>query len=111
GLLVALLSAVLVGACSPPASPSGSPCTPGAASVVPTPASTAVPESGVVSPAAPAGSTASASFDPSGVSVDVAVAVCGFDSPVDVSNAGDGSGRLFVVEQAGRIRLVKSGAL
>ena len=44
-------------------------------------------------------------------SVKVAVATSGFDSPLDVTNAGDGSGRLFVVERAGRIRLVKGGAL
>lgn len=30
----------------------------------------------------------------------------GFEDPVNVTNAGDGSGRLFVVERAGRIRIV-----
>ena len=45
------------------------------------------------------------------MTVDVAVAVDGFESPLDVTNAGDGSGRLFVAEQAGRIRIVKDGAL
>jgi hypothetical protein len=32
-------------------------------------------------------------------------------SPVYVTNAGDGSGRLFIVEQAGRILVLKSGSL
>ncbi len=34
----------------------------------------------------------------------------GFNDPVNVSNAGDGSGRLFVVERVGRVKVVdKSG--
>ncbi|HEX8354793.1 MAG TPA: PQQ-dependent sugar dehydrogenase, partial [Pyrinomonadaceae bacterium] len=35
----------------------------------------------------------------------------GFASPVGVTHAGDGSDRLFVVEQGGRIRLVRNGVL
>ena len=35
----------------------------------------------------------------------------GFTRPVAVRNAGDGSGRLFVVEQAGRILIVDGGAV
>ncbi len=35
----------------------------------------------------------------------------GFTSPVGIAHAGDGTGRLFVVEQGGRIRIVKNGAL
>lgn len=41
---------------------------------------------------------------PPGISLQVAVD--GLTSPVDVADPGDGSGRLFVVEQAGRIRIV-----
>ena len=37
--------------------------------------------------------------------------VRGFSSPVGIAHAGDGSNRLFVVEQGGRIRIVKSGVL
>lgn len=33
----------------------------------------------------------------------------GFDSPLLVTNAGDGSGRLFVVEQGGRVKIVRNG--
>ena len=34
----------------------------------------------------------------------------GFSSPTQVTSARDGSGRLFVVEQGGRVRIVKDGA-
>ena len=37
--------------------------------------------------------------------------VDGLDAPLAVVNAGDGSGRLFVVEQGGRIRIVRDGRL
>ena len=35
----------------------------------------------------------------------------GLSSPVDIANAGDNSGRLFVVEQAGKIRIIQNGIL
>ncbi len=35
----------------------------------------------------------------------------GFASPLGVTNAGDGSGRLFVVEQGGRVRIVSGGKI
>jgi glucose/arabinose dehydrogenase len=37
--------------------------------------------------------------------------VSGLDQPVDIQNAGDGSGRLFVVERSGRIRVLQNGQL
>jgi glucose/arabinose dehydrogenase len=35
----------------------------------------------------------------------------GLSSPLGVTHAGDGSGRLFVVEQGGRVRIVKGGKI
>lgn len=35
----------------------------------------------------------------------------GFELPVQATHAGDGSGRLFVVEHKGRIRILKDGAI
>jgi uncharacterized protein (TIGR03437 family) len=35
----------------------------------------------------------------------------GLESPVDLQSPRDGSGRLFVVEQRGRLRLIRNGAL
>jgi glucose/arabinose dehydrogenase len=37
--------------------------------------------------------------------------VSGLQRPVDIQNAGDGSGRLFIMEQPGRIRVVQNGGL
>jgi glucose/arabinose dehydrogenase len=61
-------------------------------------------------PAQPPGAT-SGPFDPTGVSLSVDVIVDGLEDPVDVAAPGDGSGRLFVVEQPGRIRVVLDGKL
>jgi glucose/arabinose dehydrogenase len=35
----------------------------------------------------------------------------GFDRPVDLQQAGDGSGRLFIIEKVGRIRVFQDGQL
>lgn len=43
--------------------------------------------------------------------LEIVEVVSGLSSPVGVTNAGDGSGRLFVVERAGRIRIVENGVL
>ena len=32
----------------------------------------------------------------------------GFEDPINVTNAGDGSGRIFVVERAGRVRIMNA---
>jgi len=37
--------------------------------------------------------------------------VGGLDQPVHITHAGDGSGRLFVVEKAGTVRIVQQGQL
>ncbi len=37
--------------------------------------------------------------------------VAGFANPVDIVNAGDGSGRLYVVQQGGLIRIIRNGTI
>jgi len=44
-------------------------------------------------------------------SVTLTPVVSGFSSPVDLQSTDDGTGRLFVVEQAGTIRILQSGAI
>jgi glucose/arabinose dehydrogenase len=48
-------------------------------------------------------------FDPTKVALSLSLVKSGFASPLLVTNAHDGSGRLFVVEQAGRIQVIKPG--
>jgi len=61
--------------------------------------------------ASPPASPPGGPFVPARVSVAVEPVVDGLDSPLAVVHAGDGSDRLFVVEQGGRIRIVRAGAL
>jgi glucose/arabinose dehydrogenase len=45
------------------------------------------------------------------ITVELGLIAEGFTAPVSVTHAGDGSGRLFVVDQAGTIRVIRDGVL
>jgi glucose/arabinose dehydrogenase len=55
--------------------------------------------------------TPAAPFDPAAFAFALEPVADGFERPVDVVDAGDGSGRLFVVEQEGRIEIIRDGAV
>src|SRR5829696_1052247 len=56
----------------------------------------------------PLGEPAVAAFDPTKVDLHLTLLKSGLSKPVLVTHAGDGSGRLFVVEQTGKIRVITS---
>ena len=77
--------------------------------VVPVPAQT--PIAPPVAPPPPTGPIAAAVVDDVKVTLTPGAAIKGFDRPLHAVHANDGSGRLFVVEQTGRIRTVVGGRL
>src|SRR6478735_7506472 len=102
---VAALVAALVAGCGTTASPSPSPATAGplpsaSAATSPTAAPTATP--------APTPASSAVLIPPR---IGLHEVVKGLDSPVDVAAEGGAADRLFVVEQPGRIRVVKNGVL
>ena len=110
---VLAVTAVIAVACSPPGAGSLSPdASPVASPGSSQPAASAAPSGTNAAPSATIGATgAPSAFDPTGLTVTVSVAVDGLDAPLDVTHAGDGTDRIFVAEQAGRIRIVNDGAL
>jgi glucose/arabinose dehydrogenase len=76
-------------------------------------ASVAVSLAGALPFAAPylAAAQTPGAFDAAAFSVGFASIASGFEKPLFVTHAGDGSGRLFVIEQPGRIRIVTDGTV
>jgi len=91
------ITAAVAGTATVPGLPSatGSQVTP----VLPSPAPT-IPASATSLPAFP---------DPAGYAWNPVIG--GLELPTDIQNAGDGSGRLFIVEKPGRILILKGGQL
>jgi glucose/arabinose dehydrogenase len=57
------------------------------------------------------GTTLKKTVDPSQVSIAIEVVLTGLERPAAVRAAGDGSGRLFIAEQPGRIRIIDGDGL
>jgi glucose/arabinose dehydrogenase len=102
--LLAVAVVVVAAGCDRPPS---SPTTPPASETLPpttSPGPTATPAPSPTETASPS----SALIQPR---VGLQTVVGGLDSPVDVAAEAGADGRLFVVEQSGRIRIVRGGAL
>ena len=75
---------------------------------------TVSPARSAAPPPSPSGAPSqptSSALDPGGLGLSLERVVDGLDNPLAVTHAGDGSGRIFVVEQSGRIRVVQDGRL
>jgi glucose/arabinose dehydrogenase len=117
--VLALAAFVAAGCASPAPTPpaSGGPATsPGAATAAPAasgassaPATPSAPSASPGPAATPGLGSASDRPDLAAIRVSAEPYAGGLDQPVLVTAAGDGSGRLFVLEQAGRIRVIENG--
>lgn len=118
-LLLLLTGCVMLAACGPravatalPAPPASetsvAPATSEPSSTPALPTATLVP-TGVPSPTPDLAASVAELPDPTGY--EWLEVVTGLAQPVDITNAGDGSARLFVVERAGRIVILDKGKL
>ena len=117
-MVLVIVVGLLVAACaSPTASPTATPRR--TAEPLPSPTASAgsaasgqpSATAGSAQPAGSPSSPAEPAFDPAAVQLGLRLVVSGLDQPLGIVNAGDGSGRLFIVEQPGLVRVVKDGVL
>jgi glucose/arabinose dehydrogenase len=109
-LLVAAAVAGLLAGCGSPLAPTA-PTGPTPPVVTPAPSVTGTPSATpAASPTSGPAATAPGSASPA-TSIRLEPVAEGLASPLFVGNAGDGSGRLFVLEQGGRVRVIRDGQL
>jgi len=106
-LLLGLIITLAFTACTTVSEPTPQPAPIIATSHV-TPADTASPVPTVDAAPLP---PASVSTFPDSTEYHWEVVVNGFDQPLDIQHAGDGSGRIFVVERGGKIRILENDLL
>jgi glucose/arabinose dehydrogenase len=105
-VLVAALALGVVACVGPTGTPSPAPSSAAPAASASLSTRTDAPSASPSASVAP-----SEPFDPAAVSVELESVVEGLSEPLAVVNAGDGSGRLFIAEQGGRIQVVHDGQL
>jgi glucose/arabinose dehydrogenase len=93
----------------PTSSPTPAPptATPSAVS----PAATDLPAATATSLPSPTPTSTAGPADPAQVRLELELVAADLDRPLGVVHAGDGSGRLFILEKAGRIRILRAGTL
>ena len=114
-----LAFALLAGACTAPSAPREAIPTAATPTLSPSPAVQAQEEASGSDPAAPIGvvlptptpTLAVATLAPEQVRLRLEPVYRGFELPVFLTHAGDGSGRLFVVEKTGKIWVIVDGAV
>lgn len=97
-LVVMLIFATGCGLQSPLDGGAPTPASPGAT------LSTPQPEIGP-----PQSGTSQTTFDPASVRLELRPVASGFNQPTDLAEAPDGTGRLFVVERTGLVRILQNG--
>jgi glucose/arabinose dehydrogenase len=108
--LAILALVAIVGACAGPV-PTTTPST------APTQVTTAAPSPSTPVPSPPGGSPSPPAVVPpdrpdlAAVRVNLESVVSGLDAPIWATAAGNGSGRLFIAEQGGRVRVLRDGSL
>ena len=65
----------------------------------------------LAAPAAPAGAAPAGGVDLAHLTLATSQVATGFTQPDGIVNAGDGSGRLFIVEQTGRAKVLRGGVV
>jgi glucose/arabinose dehydrogenase len=104
---------LLAASATPPPAPTMSSASPTPPSATADVTSTPVPATSTPSPqpSPTATATPKAVSDLASLRVELQLVVGGLETPVGLAHAGDGSGRLFIVEKVGRIRVVEDGEL
>jgi glucose/arabinose dehydrogenase len=104
---------LLAASATPPPAPTMSSASPTPPSATADVTSTPVPATSTPSPqpSPTATATPKAVSDLASLRVELQLVVGGLETPVGLAHAGDGSGRLIIVEKVGRIRVVEDGEL
>lgn len=112
-LILLLVGLFLLSACSIGRGAGVEPLIVSTPTVVPNVTEAAGDEPATEEPAAeePAADAPTTEFEPESVALQLQLVTSGLTSPVFVTHAGDGSGRIFIVEQPGRVRIFEGGQL